>query len=147
MTTTVQLCAIHIPEGQFPVESPMDVYNMSFLNKFWKSLSPLSSESTVFDAGILKNIGVTKPYYLAKPFNGTESNYAVAILCFTDFETKIYAPIKPLAHLSWDYLFTIANKIPLGFDIYKLRQTYDSPFNWLMLTEVGVVSALEKENY
>lgn len=147
MTTTVQLCAIHVPKEQFPVESPMDAYNMSFLNKFWETLIPLSAESAEFNAGLLKNIGVTKPHYCDETFEGAETSYSVGILCFTDSETKVYEPIKPLAHLSWDYLLTLANKVPLGFDVYKLQQTYASPLNWLMLTEDGVASALEKENY
>ena len=147
MTTTVQLCAIHVPKEQFPVENPMEAYNMSFLNKFWETLIPLSAESTEFNAGLLKNIGVTKPHYCDETFEGAETSYSVGVLCFIDSETKVYEPIKPLAHLSWDYLLTLANKVYLEFDVYNLRKTYASPLNWLMLTEDGLVSALEKENY
>ena len=35
MTKTVQLFEIRIPKDQFPVNNPMSVYDMGFLNKFW----------------------------------------------------------------------------------------------------------------
>ena len=48
----------------------------------------------------------------------------------------------------WDYLrVVIANKIPLGFDVHKLKNQYASPLNWLILTVGGIESTLEKEKY
>lgn len=140
MTRTVQLFTVTIPKDQFPVDNLMSVYDMNFLSKFWDSLSALSVESDEFDAGLLSNIGITKP-------KAIDEGYRVGILCFTDFASKVYEPIRPLAHLSWDSINMLANKVPLSFNLHKLRQDYASPLNWLMLTQTGLESALEKENY
>lgn len=148
MKRTVQLCTIYAPKDQFPVENPMDVYDMNFLSQFWDSLTPLSAESDEFDAGLLSNIGITKPPYFEENFEGNTEFYSVGVLCFTTSDTKTYEPIKPLAHLDWDYLrVVIANKIPLGFDVHKLKNQYASPLNWLILTVGGIESTLEKEKY
>lgn len=147
MANTVQLFDIRIPKDQFPVDSPMSVYDMVFLNKFWDTLTPLSAESDQFDVGLLTNIGITKPTYRKELFDGTTDVYTVGVLCFTDFDTKIYVPIKPLAYLSWNELLTFSKKVPLSFDPYKLRNEYASPLNWLMLTTLGSSSVLANEDY
>lgn len=148
MKRTVQLCTIYVPKDQFPVENPMDAYDMNFLSQFWDTLTPLSGESIEFNVGILSNLGVIKPRYYDETPNEVKDVYSVGILCFTTSDTKMYVPIKPLAHLDWDYLRVyIANKISLGFDVHKLKTQYASPLNWLMLTKDGVEVALEKEKY
>lgn len=53
MTKTVQLFELRIPKDYFPVDDPMSVYDMAFLNKFWDTLTPLSAESDQFDVSIL----------------------------------------------------------------------------------------------
>ena len=148
MKRTVQLCTIYAPKEQFPVENPMDAYDMNFLSQFWNTLTPLSAESDKLDVGLLTNIGVTKPRYYEETTGGIKEVYSIGILCFTTPDTKSYEPIKPLAHLDWDYLRAyIANKISLGFDVHTLKRQYASPLNWLMLTLDGVEIALERENY
>lgn len=147
MTNTVQLFDIRIPKEQFPVDDPMSVYDMNFLNKFWETLTPLSAESEQFEVGILTNVGITKPPYRKEVFDGTTDVYTVGVLCFTNSDTKIYVPIKPLAHLSWFELIKFGEKIPLGFDPLHLRNTYDSPLNWLMLTTPGFNDVLKLEDY
>lgn len=145
MTNTVQLFEIRIPKDQFPVNGPMSVYNMGFLNKFWNTLTPLSVESEEFEVGLLTKIGITKPPYRKELSDGTTDVYTVGVLCFTDFDTKIYVPLKPLAYLSWDELLTFSKKVSLSFDPYKLRNEYASPLNWLMLTTLS--SVLANEDY
>lgn len=135
MTNTVQLYDIRIPKDQFPVDNPMSVYEMSFLNKFWDTLTPLSGESNQLEIGFLKNIGLTQPVYRKEVSDGTKDVYTVGILCFTDATSKTFEPIMPLAHLSWQDLLSYSNKVSLGFDALYLRTRYASPFNWLMITE------------
>lgn len=135
MTNTVQLYDIRIPKDQFPVDNPMSVYEMSFLNKFWTTLTPLSGESNQLEIGFLKNIGLTQPVYRKEVSDGTKDVYTVGILCFTDATSKTFEPIKPLAHLSWQDLLSYSTKVSLGFDALYLRTKYASPFNWLMITE------------
>lgn len=147
MTNTVQLFDIRIPKDHFPVENPMSVYDMGFLNKFWDTLTPLSAESDQFEVALLTNIGITKPTYRKELFDGTTNVYTVGVLCFTDFDTKSYVPIKPLAYLSWNELLTFSKKVPLAFDSYKLRNEYASPLNWVMLTTPNVSLVLANEEY
>lgn len=147
MTNIVQLFEIRIPKEYFPVDNLMKLYDMGFLNKFWDTLTPLSKELEQFEAGLLTNIGITKPPYRKELSDGTTEVYTVGVLCFTDFDTKIYVPIKPLAYLSWNELLTFKEKVPLAFDPYKLRNEYASPLNWLMLTTLSSSSVLANEDY
>lgn len=147
MTKTVQLFELRIPKDHFIVNDPMSVYDMGFLNKFWDTLTPLSKESEQFEVGFLTNIGIIKPPYRKELSDGTKDVYTVGILCFTDSYTKIYEPIKPLAHLCWQELITFSTKVPLSFDALHLRTKHDSPLNWLLLTTRGSVFALAQESY
>lgn len=153
MENTVQLYDIRIPKDRFPVDNPMSVYEMSFLNKFWDTLSPLSGVSTQLEIGVLKNIGLTQPVYRKEVSDGTKDVYTIGVLCFTDATSKTFEPIKPLAHLSWQDLLSYSTKVSLGFDALYLRTKYASPFNWLMITEpitesdINLVSRFEDEAY
>ena len=135
MTKTVQLYDIRIPKDRFPVDNPMSVYEMSFLDKFWGTLTPLSGVSNQLEVGFLKNIGLTQPVYRNELSDGTKDVYTIGILCFTDSSSKKFEPIKPLAHLSWQDLLSYSDKVSLGFDALHLHTRYASPFNWLMITE------------
>ena len=147
MTKTVQLFELRIPKAHFPVNDPMSVYSMGFLNKFWDTLTPLSAESDQFEVGLLTNIGITKPPYRKELSECTTDVYTVGVLCFTDSYTKVFEPIKPLAHLCWQELITFSTKVPLSFDALHLRTKHASPLNWLMLTTQGSVLALAQEDY
>ena len=63
MTKTVQLFELRIPKTHFPVNDPMSVYDMGFLNKFWDTLTPLSKELEQFEVGLLTNIGRGSLFY------------------------------------------------------------------------------------